>query len=86
MIADNNTSLQIAREARLKEASKHILIYKHFIKEKVEHGDIALKCVPSTDNLADILTKGLGGQPHNKVAILMGIYLATGGGGAEEEC
>lgn len=44
---DNITALQMAQEATLTEASKHIAIYCHFILKQVEEGDIILQYVPS---------------------------------------
>lgn len=52
----------------------------------MEHGGIVLEYVPSVDNLVDIPTKGLRSQPHKKLAIMMVIYLGTGGGVTEKEC
>lgn len=76
---DKQIALQMAQEAKLTEASKNISIYYHFILEKVEQGYIVLRYVPSENNIADILTTGLGGQACNKLAKLLGIILGIYG-------
>lgn len=43
---DNPTSLQMAREARLTEASKNISIHHCFIRDAIELGTISVKYVP----------------------------------------
>lgn len=40
--------------------TKHIEVKHHFIREKVQSGEICLKYTPTNEQLADILTKALG--------------------------
>lgn len=75
----------MAQDARMNKTENNIAIYYHFIK-KAEQGDIVLQYVPSEDNLANILTKGLGGQDNNKLSKLIGIDIDIGGASTEEEC
>lgn len=44
---NNQIALKTANEARLTKASMHIAIYYHFIRDKVEQGEMVLKYVPS---------------------------------------
>ncbi|KAE8731219.1 Detected protein of unknown function [Hibiscus syriacus] len=39
--------------------TKHVEIDRHFIKERLKNGDICILFVPSSEQLADVLTKGL---------------------------
>lgn len=39
--------------------SKHIEIDYHFVREKVVKGDIIVQYIPTSEQLADIFTKGL---------------------------
>lgn len=64
---DKQRALQMAKEARTSGASKHIAIYYHLIRDKVERGKILLKYVPSMDNVADIFTKCSRDQLHNAI-------------------
>ena len=41
------------------DRTKHIEIYKHFIKEKLDSGLICTPYLPIGHQLADVLTKGL---------------------------
>ena len=40
-------------------------IDRHFIKEKLSSGVICIPFVKSSDQVADILTKGIGSQPFH---------------------
>ncbi|WMV34725.1 hypothetical protein MTR67_028110 [Solanum verrucosum] len=40
--------------------SKHIEIYYHFVREKVEQGLLTVRYVSTQDQYADIFTKALG--------------------------
>lgn len=72
----------MAQEGRFTKSSKHVPIYYHFFHKNVDSGYITLAYVPSKDNGADIVTNGLGGQPHTTVATLMRI----GDCGNVDEC
>ena len=52
-------TISIAHNPVLHDRTKHIEVDKHFIKEKIESGLICVPYVPSAQQVADILTKGL---------------------------
>ena len=56
---DNQTAISIAHNPVRHDKTKHFEIDKHFVKEKLEAGLIQLPYVPSKDQVANILTKGL---------------------------
>ena len=56
---DNKAAISIAHNPVLHNRTKHIEVDKHFIKEKIESGLICVPYVPTTQQTADILTKGL---------------------------
>ena len=56
---DNKAAISIAHNPILHDRTKHIEVDKHFIKEKIESGLIYIPYVPTTQQMADILTKGL---------------------------
>lgn len=62
---DSNAAVDLASNPKLNDASKHIDIAYHFTREKVNDGTLTLLHVPSSDNLADICTKGLPWTTHN---------------------
>ena len=60
LLCDNNGAIAQAKEPRSHQKSKHILRRFHLIREIVARGDIVVvEKVPSTDNVADPLTKPL---------------------------
>ena len=56
---DNKATISIAHNPILHDRTKHIDVDKHFITEKIESGLICVPYVPSAQQVADILTKGL---------------------------
>lgn len=56
---DNKAAILIAHNPALHDRTKHIEVDKHFIKEKLESGLICIPIVPTTDQVAAILTNGL---------------------------
>ena len=59
LLCDNNGTIAQAKEPRSRHKSKHILRRFHLIREIITRGDVVVKRVSSTDNVADPLTKPL---------------------------
>ena len=68
---DSNSALDLANNAKINDRSKHIDIAYHFTREKVEDGSLNLLHVPSSENLADICTKGLPRPSHDHLCTLI---------------
>jgi len=56
---DNKGSIAMSVNPVLHQASKHISIRHHFIREKVANGDVCLRYISTSRMLADALTKPL---------------------------
>ena len=56
---DNKAAISIAYNLILHDWTKHIEVDKHFIKEKFESWVIYAPYVPTAQQIANILTKGL---------------------------
>ena len=56
---DNKVVIPIAHNPILHDRTKYIEVDKHFIKEKIENVLICVSYVPSAQQVANILTKGL---------------------------
>ena len=56
---DNKFAISIVHNPVLHDRTKHVEVDKHFIKEKIESGQICISYVPTTEQSANILTKGL---------------------------
>jgi hypothetical protein len=56
---DNQGCIALTENPVMHKRTKHIDIRHHFVRERVESGDIVLKYVATQDQLADMLTKPL---------------------------
>jgi hypothetical protein len=56
---DNQGCIKLAKNPVFQNRTKHIDLRIHFIREKVESGEIELVYVPTKDQIADIMTKPL---------------------------
>ena len=60
---DNQGCIALSANPVFHKRTKHIDIRYHFIRERVASGEVELRYVPTAEQLADLLTKGLpGGQ------------------------
>lgn len=59
LYCDNKAAISIAHNPVQHDRTKHVEIDRHFIKEKIDDGIICLPFVPTNQQIADILTKGL---------------------------
>jgi len=57
--ANNNGAISNSLNNKNHRHTKHIDVRHYFIKDCVAHGQVAFHYVPSSENLADILTKSL---------------------------
>ena len=58
LYCDNQAAINIAHNPNHHDQTKHVEIDRHFIKEKLGIRLICTPYVPSSKQLADILTKG----------------------------
>ena len=72
--ADNQGSLALAHNREFHARTKHIAIREHYIREKVDEGDIVLKYLATGDMVADCLTKSLSREKVETFRKVMGIY------------
>jgi hypothetical protein len=56
---DNKATINIANNSVQHDRTKHVEIDRHFIKEKLDSGEICLPFVRTTKQLADVFNKGL---------------------------
>jgi hypothetical protein len=59
LLIDNQSAMALAKNAMFHDRTKHIAIRHHFIREKLDSGEVAVEYVPTTKQVADVLTKGL---------------------------
>jgi hypothetical protein len=56
---DNQSCVEFSRNPGNHQRSKHIDTKYHFVRERVAAGDIVLRWIPTTEQIADIFTKAL---------------------------
>jgi len=56
---DNQSAIKLIKNPEFHSRTKHIDVRCHFIREKFVKHEIDVKYIPSKNQLADILTKGL---------------------------
>lgn len=61
ILADNQSAIKMIDSQKFSNSTKHIETRYHFIKDIKEQGLIKVNYVPAEDNIADMLTKALGG-------------------------
>ncbi|KAA0052292.1 hypothetical protein E6C27_scaffold207G001230 [Cucumis melo var. makuwa] len=80
LFCDNKAAISIANNLVQHDRTKHVEIDRHFIKERLDSGSICIPYIPSSQQVADVLTKGLL-RPHFDVCVsklgLIDIYVPT---------
>ncbi|CAM8941118.1 unnamed protein product [Rhodiola kirilowii] len=59
LYCDNKAAIDISQNPVQHDRTKHVEVDRHFIKEKLDANIITFPFVPSEEQLADILTKGV---------------------------
>jgi hypothetical protein len=82
IMCDNQGCIALAKNLTHHSCTKHIDIQHHFIREKLESGEIGLKYCPTQDMVVDVLTKALAKERHQNLTRSMGLgvldYLQSG--------
>ena len=77
ILGDNQGALALAINLTYHARTKHIRVCHHFVRECVDLGNVELEYVPTNDQVADILTKGLPEVKHEKFRKLMGLFAVS---------
>ena len=70
---DNQSTIAMSRSPQFHGRSKHIGIKYHFVRDQVTEGTIKLKYCPTTEMVADMLTKGLPKDQFMKLREMIGL-------------
>lgn len=73
LFVDNNSSIALAQSTKGHACAKHIDIRHHYIRERVQEGDIEVNHISSSKNLANICTKALPRALHEHLVGLIGL-------------
>ena len=83
ILEDNQGCIALAKNPTSHARTKHIDIRHHFIRETLENGQIKLEYCPTTDMVADILTKAIPKDQFEKLRNMLGLHSQVS---AEWEC
>jgi ATP sulfurylase len=64
---DNQNAISLTKNLTQHVRTKHIDVQHHFVRERVENGEITFKYYSTKDIVADVLTKALSKERHNKL-------------------
>ncbi|GJR33387.1 hypothetical protein Tco_1109619 [Tanacetum coccineum] len=73
VLCDNKRAIDLSKNPVLHSRTEHIEIRHHFLRDKVQKGNITIQKVASKDNIADILTKPLKREPFNLLRLGLGL-------------
>ena len=69
LFGDNQSTQELSKNGIKSERTKHIDIKYHFVTDEIANGNIQLQWIPTTQQLADVLTKALGSQLHKELSM-----------------
>ena len=75
LFCDNKSAQHIAENVVFQERTKHLKIDCHYIREHVLSQFVSLSHVPTTLQLADLMTKPLGTAQHEFLSSKIGLVL-----------
>ena len=70
---DNQSAIAIAKNPQFHNRTKHIEVRHHFLHHKVEEEEMQLEYIPTNEQVADTLTKGLNQEKHMRFMKEMGL-------------
>ena len=71
---DNQGAIDISKNPKHHDRTKHIDVCHHFIRERVATNEVAVVYCPTDNMTADILTKGLGSVKYRKFRDGLGVF------------
>ena len=70
---DNQAAIAMTKSVLCSSKSRHIKLDHHYIRQQVNNGEVELKYCPTSEMVADILTKALDRRRFEKLrSILLG--------------
>ncbi len=73
LLVDNQSAMALAKNSTFHDRTKHIAVRHHFVRDEIEQGQIRVEYVPTGDQVADVLTKALAREKHERFCAGMGL-------------
>ena len=73
LMMDNQSAMALAKNPEFHSRTKHIDVHYHFLHEKIAEEELALDYIPTGEQIADALTKGLPKQKFEVFVKGMGL-------------
>jgi hypothetical protein len=73
LFCDNQGAISLAKNPTHHAKTKHVDVQLHFIRDHIEKGTINVEYCPTEDMLADVMTKGLARERHERLLSRMGM-------------
>ena len=72
---DNKGSLKLVENPTFHARSRHIDIRDHFVRDAIRDRSVFVAYIPTEDQVADVMTKGLPRPKHELCLRLMGLQI-----------
>ena len=73
LFCDNKSAIYMAKNCCFHSRTRHIALKHHFIREKIEEGEIQLMHCRSEEQIADIMTKALPKEKFQHLRATLGV-------------
>jgi predicted lipase len=70
---DNQGAISLRKNPMQYARTKHIDVQHHFVQQRVENGEVTFEYCSTKDMVADVLTKTLPKERHNKLITMFGL-------------
>jgi hypothetical protein len=67
---DNQGAISLTKNPTQHAQTKHIDVQHHFVRERVENGEVIFEYCSTEDMVADVLTKEIPKKRHNKLTTM----------------
>jgi lipoate-protein ligase A len=74
--ADNQGGISLTKNPTHHAQTKHIDVQHHFVRKRVENGEIQFEYCPTKQIVADVLTKALSKERHHKLINMIGLEIS----------